>query len=67
MRKPQITDIWIEAEQWAEGEWDLEDDNSDVIVTIENGEKWVASFFTYRNIQTLREKNKASGECMSGA
>ncbi|MEK7857336.1 MAG: hypothetical protein AAB288_14695 [Acidobacteriota bacterium] len=67
MKKPQIKDIWIEAEQWAEGEWNLEDDNSDVIVTIENGEKWVASFFTYRNIQTLREKNKASGECMSGA
>ncbi len=38
MKKPQIKDIWIEAEQWAEGEWDSEDDNSDAIVTIENGE-----------------------------
>lgn len=67
MKRPQIKEIWIEADQWAEGEWDSEDDNSDVIVTLDNGEKWVASFFTFRNIQTLREKNKSSGECMSGA
>lgn len=25
--------IWIEAEEWAEGEWSIEDDNLDVIVT----------------------------------
>nr|WP_310179225.1 hypothetical protein [Neobacillus niacini] len=59
--------IWIEAEEWAEGEWNIEDDNTDVIVTFSNRSKWIASFFTYKNIQTLREKNKQTGESMNGA
>ncbi|OIK17212.1 hypothetical protein BIV60_00550 [Bacillus sp. MUM 116] len=59
--------IWIEAEEWADGEWNIEDDNTDVIVTFSNRSKWIASFFTYKNIQTLREKNKQTGESMNGA
>ncbi|MEQ1764458.1 MAG: hypothetical protein ABL984_15115 [Pyrinomonadaceae bacterium] len=67
MTKSSIQEIWLEAEQWADGEWNLNDDNSDVIVIFENGEKWIASFFTYQNIQTLVEKFRESGECLSGA
>lgn len=67
MTESAIQEIWLEAEQWADGEWDRDDDNSDVIVTFENGEKWIASFFTYRNIQTLVEKFRESGEYLSGA
>lgn len=59
--------IWIEAEEWAEGEWNIEDDNTDVIVTFPDRTKWIASFFTYKNILTLIEKNKRSGESMKGA
>jgi hypothetical protein len=59
--------IWIEAEEWAEGEWNIEDVNLDVIVTLSDRSKWIASFFTYKNIQTLREKNRLTGECMLGA
>ncbi|MWC29695.1 hypothetical protein [Paenibacillus sp. MMS18-CY102] len=58
--------IWIEAEQWAEGEWNIHDDNTNAIVTFEDGARWIASFFTYRNIQTLAEKNKHTGECLHG-
>ncbi|KRE29651.1 hypothetical protein [Paenibacillus sp. Soil522] len=58
--------IWIEAEEWAEGEWDIYDDNTDVIVMFEDGSKWVASFYTYKNIQTLAEKNRQTGECLHG-
>lgn len=58
--------VWIEAEGWAEGQWDIFDGNTDVIVTFEDGPKWSASFFTYRNIQTLAEKNKRAGECLYG-
>ncbi|MFC0273766.1 hypothetical protein ACFFIX_20475 [Metabacillus herbersteinensis] len=42
--------IWIETEEWAEGEWDVEDDNLDVIVTFSDRSKWITSFFTYKNI-----------------
>jgi hypothetical protein len=58
--------IWIEAEHWAEGEWNIHDDNTDAIITFEDGSRWVASFFTYKNIQTLKEKNQRTGECLQG-
>jgi hypothetical protein len=58
--------IWIEAEQWAEG-WDIEDVNTDVIVTFPDRSVWIVTFFTYKNIQTFTEENKQTGECMNGA
>ncbi|MEK3905287.1 hypothetical protein [Paenibacillus sp. FSL R7-0179] len=58
--------IWIEAEEWAEGEWNIVDGNTDAIVTFEDSSRWVASFFTYQNIQTLADKNKQTGECLHG-
>lgn len=67
MNKDRNKHIWIEAEEWAEGEWNVEDSNIDVIVTFSDRSKWIASFFTYKNIQTLREKNAKTGECMNGA
>lgn len=65
MQKQYYT-LWIETEQWAAEEWNIYDDNTDVIVTFKDGTRWVASFFTYQNIQTLVEKNKQTGECMFG-
>jgi hypothetical protein len=31
-----IKEIYIAAENWAEGEWNYEDDNTDVIITLNN-------------------------------
>ena len=45
--RPHEHTIWIEAEQWAEGEWDILDANTAALVTFEDGSRWVASFFTY--------------------
>lgn len=61
-----IKDIWIEAENWAEGEWNYENGNTDVIITLENNKKHIATFFTYKNIQSLTTKYKESGECLNG-
>lgn len=58
--------VWIEAEEWAEGQWDINNGNTDVIVKFDNGSRWVASFFTYSNIAKLVEKDKQTGECLSG-
>ena len=55
--------IWIEAEG---AEYDIQDNNVDVIVTFDNKERWVASFYTYSNVTTLVEKNKVTGECLGG-
>lgn len=38
----------------------------DVIFTLSDHTRWVASFFTYQNIITLRDKNRTTGECLSG-
>ncbi len=54
-------------EQWVPGSWNPEDDNTDVIVTWEDGSRWVATFFAYQNVQTLSEKNRRTGESLSGA
>lgn len=56
--------IWCEFEQWPS--YDPLDDNSDVIVTLENGSRWAATFVTYRNVATLTLKNRRTGECLSG-
>ncbi len=50
----------------ASGAWNPADDNSDVIVTFENGTRWLATFFTYQNILSLKDKNREAGECLDG-
>ncbi|WP_435623774.1 hypothetical protein [Flagellimonas sp.] len=63
-----IKNIWIgtEGKGPIQGGKAESNDNSDVIVTFENGEKFVATFFTYENIQWLRQKNMETGECLNG-
>jgi len=63
-----IKNIWIESEETSSilAELNEFNDNSNVIVTFENGEKYVATFFTYENIEWLRQKNKKTGECLNG-
>lgn len=59
--------IWIEAESWRAGEWNVHDDCTDVVVTWEDGSRWIASFISYQHVKTLTEKNKRTGENLSGA
>ena len=67
MEVRKIKDIWIEVEHTNPiGEQSETDDNTDVIVTFEDGASYVATFFTYDNIQSLRQKNQQTGECMHG-
>jgi hypothetical protein len=63
-----IKDIWIESEQKGPiiGGQQFVDDNSDVIITFSDNSKYVATFFTYDNIKSLRTKNEKTGECLSG-
>jgi hypothetical protein len=63
-----IKTIWIESEDNGPIMGGLlnTDDNSDVIVTLTDGKKYIATFFTYHNVKTLTEKNKRTGEQLSG-
>ncbi len=64
MSNPKITSIWYEFEEWTS--YNESDENSDVIFELDNGSKWVVSFFTYQNVLTLRDKNKQTGESLNG-
>ena len=63
-----IKNIWIGSEENGPIQGGISEinDNSDVIVTLENGERYVATFFTYQNIEWLKQKNQKTGECLSG-
>lgn len=63
----RIEQVWLEAEDWEPGEWIPADCNSDVGVTLSDGTTWIATFFTYQNIETLRKANAESGDCLGGA
>src|SRR5262245_39727754 len=58
--------IWIEAEQWAPGEWEPRDANSDVTVTFDNGEDWVATFVSYDHVRTMSRRSMETGEQLGG-
>jgi hypothetical protein len=57
--------VWIEAEDWGEA-WDPRDEASDVVVTLADGERWIASFVAYGHIPTLVQRNRESGENLGG-
>ena len=64
MSTSAVKSIWIEHDHWSEV--NLHDGNTDVIVTLSDGKKYVATFFTYKNIGSLTESNQNTGECLSG-
>jgi hypothetical protein len=59
-----IKEINITIENYLEKNYD--DDNCDVIVEFNNGYTYIASFFTFKNIETLRKNFSTTGECMNG-
>ncbi|TPG84206.1 hypothetical protein EEL32_16975 [Brevibacillus laterosporus] len=46
-------EIWINVEQSENKNYNIYDNNVDVMVTLSDRSKWVATFFTYENITTL--------------
>lgn len=60
-----IKKIWYEFLMW-EMPFNPYDCNSDVNFELDDGSKWTVTFFTYKNIETLRKKNQATGECLYG-
>jgi len=41
-------------------------DNKDVVLLMENGEKYIASFYTYESIEAIRKENTESGNNLNG-
>ena len=60
-----ITKIWYEFDAWSDG-YDENDGNADVHFALEDGSEWCAAFYTYQNLRSLSEKNRATGELLAG-
>ena len=58
--------VSIELEECEPQTWSADDDSSLVWVTFENGVRWVATFITYKNIETLRAKSAEEGWSLGG-
>jgi hypothetical protein len=41
--------------------------NTDVVVSLDNGKKYIASFFTYSNIRDMHIHHKQSGDFLYGS
>ena len=62
----KIEDLYLSIENNSNPKFDEWNDNTDVIVYLDNGEKYIASFFTYKNIERLTEEHRKSGEYLAG-
>ena len=60
-----ITKIWFEFDEWADKHNEY-DENADVNFELTDGSKWSASIYTFQNIFSLSEKNRNTGENLSG-
>jgi hypothetical protein len=58
--------IWMNSQYSEIRSQFIYDDNIDVIVTLPDRTRWWGTFFTFDNIESLRQKNKETGECLSG-
>ena len=62
----KIKNIHLSIEKLGLSTVDYLNDNTDVIVELIGGDIYVASFFTYKYIETIRQKNKEEGLLLNG-
>ena len=59
-------ELWIEAESWPAEEWQPDDAVTDVVLTLGDGSRWIATFCAFGHVATLREGCAQTGENLSG-
>ena len=66
MESLEIKKIYLSLEIPGSNGFDISNENTDVIVVMEDGKKYIASFFTYANIEKLRREHQQTGEYLFG-
>ncbi|MBQ9746243.1 MAG: hypothetical protein IJW21_05420 [Clostridia bacterium] len=61
----KLAGIWFEFDEWCEG-YSEDDENADVIFELSDGSRYCATFFTYKNLHTLAQRARATGENLFG-
>lgn len=64
--EPGIKRITLSTDHWLVEDIDPYQINTDVIVELTNDEKYIASFFAYKNIEILARKNKSNKAFLRG-
>jgi hypothetical protein len=62
----QSFELWIEAEEWPAGEWVPGDAVTDVVATLDDGTRWIATFCSFAHLDTLRRACAETGESLGG-
>lgn len=62
----EIDKIYLSNEFASREQSEEENGNTEVIVQLTNGERHVASFFTFKNIELIRKENKRNGTFLEG-
>lgn len=62
----EIYQIYLSGITGQEGNVDYDNANTDVIVILNNGQKYLGAFFTYLNIEEIARENKQTGEKLFG-
>jgi hypothetical protein len=65
MRSDPMSDAYV-VESLDHGQLNPADDNADVFVYFADGRKYVATFFTLANIESIMKTYRATGECADG-
>ena len=62
----KISQVYLSAQRGNHHDFDPSNGNTDVIVVFDSGDKYLARFFTYNNIEQLRLENQLNGDFLSG-
>jgi len=63
---PYVESIWIEAEEWPIEDYEPRSECTDVAVVLSNRKRYVSTFYTLRKLSWILEKNRETGEDLSG-
>lgn len=62
----RIKKIFLSSLREEESDRDSVDDSTEAVIVFDNGDTYTASFFTYRNIESMRELHQSQGSFLSG-
>lgn len=62
----KILDLYLSFEKESENEIEATGAYTDVVVTVDNNNKYIASFFAYDSIEKLNQKHQKTGEYLYG-
>jgi hypothetical protein len=62
-----VKSIHITAQDGGNDAFNAQKGNTDVIVSLEDGKKYIASFFAYSSIEELRNQHQSDGNFLHGS